>query len=155
MAFGKWTNGVLGFADGQNSVSDINTSLGAVCVPIGCVIGWAKSITGTPALSSYWVECNGQTLSDAESPFNGQVIPNLNANLFLRGNTTSGGTGGNLTHTHTTNLSTNTSTSPTSAYPYGGLGQVVVDHSHYNTSTSVSANNTPTYTNVVWIFRIK
>jgi hypothetical protein len=73
-------------------------------VPVGGVIAWAKSFTNTPTLSTQgrteYVECNGQTLSDSQSVFNGQVIPNLNnsggsaANRFLRGNTTSGGTGG-------------------------------------------------------------
>lgn len=67
--------------------------------PIGAIIAWHKSLTGTPAIPAGWVECNGQTLSDAGSPYNGQVIPNLNGTpsggysgggRFLRGGTTSG-----------------------------------------------------------------
>ena len=74
--------------------------------PVGAVIAWLKSYTNTPSLSAQgrteYVECNGQTLSDAQSVYNGQVIPNLNnsggagSNVFLRGNTVSGGTGGSL-----------------------------------------------------------
>ena len=55
-----------------------------------------------PALPDGWVECNGQTLSDAASPLNGTAMPNLNgtftteaggtssAGRFLRGGATSG-----------------------------------------------------------------
>ena len=34
--------------------------------------------TGTPALEDIWVECDGQAISDAESPYNGSRIENLN-----------------------------------------------------------------------------
>jgi len=79
-------------------------------IPIGAITAWHKSLTGVPqTLTDGFVECNGQTLSDAGSPLNGQVIPNLNgaaagANLsdgddlgttgdvFLRGDETSGAT---------------------------------------------------------------
>jgi hypothetical protein len=65
----------------------------------------AFTIYKTPKLSSHWVEMNGQTLSDAESIFDGATIPNLNGasagtKRFIRGSTTSGTTGGSETHTH-------------------------------------------------------
>jgi len=74
--------------------------------PIGSVLAWVKSFPNTPALPSGWVECNGQVLDDAESVYNGETIPDLNvADRFLRGNATSGGTGGattiNISHFHT------------------------------------------------------
>jgi len=71
-------------------------------VPIGSIIAWNKNMSGTPALPAEWVECNGQVLSDAESPLNGQTIPNLNSGAnstfgtttnvgrYLRGSTSSG-----------------------------------------------------------------
>ena len=65
-------------------------------VPIGSIIAWHKSMTGTPALPAGWVECNGQVLNDPDSPCNGQTIPNLNAaagysgGRFLRGGSISG-----------------------------------------------------------------
>ena len=102
----------------------------------------------TPALPAQFVECNGQTLSDAASVYNGQVIPNLNSNnKFLRGNTTSGGTGGASTHTHTVDLSANLTT-------------VSGDNNNANvpfpgTYTTASADHTPPYMNVVWVMRIK
>jgi len=80
--------------------------LAAYHPPVGTILAWHKSLTGTPGLpaSGEWVECNGQTLSDAQSPYNSQVIPNLNGDaaganspgqtaklsMFLRGGLTSG-----------------------------------------------------------------
>jgi hypothetical protein len=62
-------------------------------VPVGGIIPWAKSLTGVPALTDNFVECNGQTLSDGDSPLDGQVIPDLNGDArFLYGASTSGGT---------------------------------------------------------------
>lgn len=70
--------------------------------PVGSIVAWHKTLMGGGAPPSGWVECNGQTLSDAASPLNGQVIPNLNsggnstyggttnAGRFLRGSTSSG-----------------------------------------------------------------
>lgn len=68
-------------------------------VPIGTIIAWHKSMTGTPALPEGWVECNGQIISDLKSPYNGQTVPYLNAavqdgstnsGMFLRGGPASG-----------------------------------------------------------------
>lgn len=74
-------------------------------VPIGTILPWLKSFASTPQiLEESWVECNGQVLDDPDSPFDGETIPDLNGNnQFLRGNATSGGTGGSETmaHTHT------------------------------------------------------
>lgn len=61
-----------------------------VPVPIGAIMAWAKSISGIPALPDGWVECNGQALTDADSPLNGQTVPNLNGeNRFLYGDSVS------------------------------------------------------------------
>ena len=96
-------------ASGQGMSADINSQIvwndvGIGIVPIGSVVALFKSITGTPPLLPNWVECNGQTLSNGDSPLNGQVIPDLNGdNNFLRGSSTSGSTGGSETHTHTLN----------------------------------------------------
>ncbi len=59
--------------------------------PIGSIEAFHKSMPATPVLPWGWVECNGQVLADAESPYNGQTIPLLNAaGKFLRGSATSG-----------------------------------------------------------------
>lgn len=75
--------------------------------PIGSIEAFHKSMANTPALPWGWVECNGQVLSDPESPYNGQAIPDLNnTGLFLRGGLTSGASQaadiGPHTHTGTT-----------------------------------------------------
>lgn len=62
-------------------------------VPIGSVIAWHKSMAGTPPLGAGWVECNGQIISDPESPYNGQTVPNLNGQArTLYGGSVSGST---------------------------------------------------------------
>ena len=77
-----------------------------VIPPVGGVVAWIKSMVGVPqTLPAGWVECNGATISDGESPMNGQAVPDLNGNEFLRGAATSGGIGGGTTgagssHTH-------------------------------------------------------
>jgi len=67
-------------------------------VPVGTIVAWHKSMTGTPAIPGGWVECNGQVINDTDSPYNGQSAPSLNNNyqayhsrgLFLRGGASSG-----------------------------------------------------------------
>jgi len=72
-------------------------------IPIGAIVDWYKTMVGVPALCYGWVQCDGQTLADALSPMNGQVIPNLNGAaagadtftngkiaVYLRGGTVSG-----------------------------------------------------------------
>jgi len=119
-------------------------------VPIGSILPWLKTFTGTPALPGNWVECGGQVLSDSESVYNGETIPNLNGNNnFLRGNATSGGTGGAATHTHTDGAHNHTSTfdngsGATKTEGFGGG-----EHTHAATS------NLPPYYNVVWIMRVR
>jgi hypothetical protein len=65
-------------------------------VPMGGVIPWFKDTPGVPALPSNFVECNGQILSDPESPLDGQVIPDINTGVqrFIRGGLNSGTEGG-------------------------------------------------------------
>ena len=156
MTFYKWLNGVLQWLDGQNpTASDVNGSIGNVYVPIGTVIPWAKSISGTPSLSSYWAECNGQTITDSDSPFNGQALPNLNGNNnFLRGATASGATGGAATHVHaisgTTGAAVNASTAGTSNNIAPSAS-----HTHTYSGAFAAGNSLPAYYSVVFIIRIK
>lgn len=115
--------------------------------PIGFVGGWLKTLTGTPALTSEWMEVNGQTVSDAGSPYNGVVWPNLNASgggtpRFLRGGTASGATGGTESHTH---LSTQLND--------GGFTSICLVECPRSLLTTVA--NLPSYYTVVWIGRFK
>lgn len=74
------------------------TAAGGSHLPVGTIIAWHKSLTGTPNLPEGWVECNGQTLVDPQSPYNGETMPDLNNpqnswndnGSFLRGGAGSG-----------------------------------------------------------------
>jgi len=146
-----------------------NTSRSQGDVPIGGVIPWLKSFTGVYSYGVGWVECNGQVLNDPQSSLNGQTIPNLNGNNnFLRGNATSGGTGGTATHSHVSPVSwdsdgggvlgitnINGISSPVNSGGYfctddGATGGGTRDN--YNTSSSATI---PPYYNVVFIMRVR
>jgi len=133
-------------------------------VPIGGIIAWMKSISGVPALPGEFVECNGGTVSDAASPINGQTIPTLNSgtNRMLRGNTTSGSTGGADTHTLSIPempAHTHTSREPSDRTNSSTGGNTPYDGYDTNATSSTGGggahNNLPGYTEVVWIMRIK
>jgi hypothetical protein len=122
--------------------------------PVGAIIAWAKSLGAvTPALTDEWVECNGQTLSgglaDAQSVYNGKTLPSLNTPTnrpYLRGNSTSGGTGGGV-HSHTITLYS-------SVYMASGGSDYLCIVVNYEPSTS-SDYAEPYYYDVVWILRKK
>jgi photosystem II stability/assembly factor-like uncharacterized protein len=84
------TDKVIKYYDGTQWIPLESGGGGGNGVPVGTVQAWLKNYDNTPALSSDWVECNGQTLSDAGSPFNGQVIPDLNGIFSLSSTATSG-----------------------------------------------------------------
>lgn len=144
-----------------------------LAVPIGSILPWAKSIPGIPAISDGWVECNGQTLADAESPLNGQAIPDLNGTSgiprFLRGGSTSGTYAGSSQHHHlwldndsytsggydveTTNGgSSNTDQN----YVFGAAGERInVGGSIPGDRYTAFGDSAPPYYQVVWIMRVK
>lgn len=130
----------------NNSAPESNILL--QIVPIGVILPWAKSLTNVPALPTGWVECDGSVLNDATSVLNGQTIPNLNGgNKFLRGATTSGGTGGAETHDHGGVTGSKAADETTTT------GEVNATRAH--THTISSASSLPTYYEVVWIMRVK
>ena len=112
-------------------------------VPIGSIVPWLKSFTGVPALSAttLFVECNGQVLNDPASLLDGQTIPDLNGgNRWVRGNATSGGTGGSA---GTTQL-----VIPPGNMIGGGGGWG-------NWADGNESARFPPYYDVVWIMRVK
>ena len=121
-------------------------------------------IYATPFLPAGWAECNGQNVSDANSPYNGQPTPDLNGftgvQRFLRGGGSSDGTtliksgvtGGADDHTHTGSGTTSSQ---------GGLIAGSLDnsrtsaHSHTFSFTSAGASNgLPSYYEIVYIIKV-
>jgi hypothetical protein len=86
------------------STSACSVSQAQGFVPVGAVLATfphltgAYSTTATTAADNYgYVLCQGQTIADAGSPMNGQAVPDLHNNIFLRGAATSGTLGGAAT----------------------------------------------------------
>lgn len=134
--------------------------------PIGSIIAWLKTYTNTPqTLPVGWMECHGGTVIDPVSPYYGQTLPNLmDNNYFLRGASTSGGTGGEDTHTlsvteipaHTHNVATSTGAQTgnriANTNSASNESNIATDN---GTGGGTAHENKPPYYNVVWIIRIK
>jgi hypothetical protein len=116
---------------------------------IGTVKATLPDFTGIPSnnLTAFWVACAGQSLSDAESPLNGQTIPDLNdasgTETFLRGNTASGGTGGSASHSHSASSGAS------------GPGNIGAATSWLTSSNTNGAGIEPEYYDVVWVMKVK
>ena len=145
----------------------------ATSTPIGSIIAWLKSFTNTPSIPSGWVECDGSVLSDADSVYNGATLPDLNGGEFLRGDTTSGGTGGSSTHSlsvaelasHQHGMTAMDGATNHSVYLGIGSSPNIAEDSGGNagsgimqtglTGSGTAHENKPPYHNVVWIMKIK
>lgn len=154
--------------------------------PVGSIVAWHRDFTNTPALpaTGEWVECNGQTLSDAASPYDGQTIPDLNdfvnqglAGYYLRGTADTSGSTQTATvggHTHTASVSPNPHDHTTRAFTTGAavvntpsvttrsgtLTNLFPNVTGTSLSVSVADNNPsgenrPKTFKVVWIMRVK
>jgi hypothetical protein len=111
-------------------------------IPVGGVIAWMKSMPNTPPLPEGWVECNGQEILDAKSPYHKTTAPNLNGSegttkRFLRGATESGAVGGSETHSH----------GAVRSQKYGNQRKPV--------GATVQITHLPPFYNVVWIMRVR
>ncbi len=54
-------------------------------------MAWHVDLLGTPALPAGWQPCDGQLITDPESPYLGQFLPDLNGEArYLRGGLISG-----------------------------------------------------------------
>ena len=78
--------------DIDSNSSEIS-SLQQGLIPLAGITAWHKSLSTEP-LPERFKECDGTTISDPESPLDGQTVPDLNGdNRILKGNSSSGGTG--------------------------------------------------------------
>jgi len=142
------------------TVVDLDTQLSLNADIFPAPFGDNYNVWQTPRLNEFWVECNGNAIVDADSPYNGTNTPNLNGTpSFLRGNTVSGGTGGSDTHNHwvfdaigggIAGITQGGGTSTT----FNNAGGVI----NYSSATDCYTNmasTLPVYYEVVWIMRIK
>lgn len=54
--------------------------------PVGSIVAWHPDLPGTPALPPDWMPCDGQLVTDSDSPYLGQLLPDLNGEgRYLRG----------------------------------------------------------------------
>jgi len=113
-------------------------------------------------LSDAWFECNGQTISDASSPWDGKTLPDLNATQrFLRGSVSSSTTGGADTHTLTEAempAHTHTEEGVQSSGSFAGAGTNKVGQAARvsgSTGGGGSHNNLPAFYETVMIIRLK
>lgn len=126
--------------------------------------GEGYTIYKTPHLPTGWLECNGQTVSDSESPLNGEAVPSLNSGTkrFLRGSITSGTTGGADTVTLTTNempahthsIGSDTADGTNAFIRRGNAAAAAaIDSSSAGSGAAFSILNS--YYEVVWIYKVK
>lgn len=135
-------------------------------IPLGGTISWCNHI-GTVILNipdGFWV-CNGSTINDINSIFDGQPSPNM-TNRFIRGsnNLRSGNIGGNnsivltdnnMYHSHTyTRYSGRTLCSNTGIGTYW-LGSSTIATSNLGVAPRIAFDNQPEFYDMVVLVRIK
>lgn len=135
--------------------SDTTLSLSADIM----VSGEDYEIFKTPALPSGWVECDGSVLSDADSIFNGETLPDLNGDVeetysrFLRGHIASGKTEASQNKSHSHDIPAGS----TSGSNYADRFIKGTDDTTANGSTAADGGTEarPMSYTVVWIMRVK
>ena len=115
-----------------------STTVSQLGVPIGAIIPWLKDLSGVPTMPSSYMECDGSTVNDADSPLNAVTLPNL-TNKFLMGSSASGSTGG-------------VSSRGVASDRAGDTGS---DAGGFGFTSSATQDNKPPYYTVVFIIRIK
>jgi hypothetical protein len=144
----------------QGGVRSTGAYSGWGIVPVGTIVAWAKNLTGTPSLPAGWVECNGQTLNDAASPYHLQAIPDLNGSasgtqLFVRGHTVSGGIGGTSSHCHSVCVSWGVCTNSLSTSGSDSSYNFVESSDTSATGSTDDVPHIPPYYEAVMIIRVK
>jgi hypothetical protein len=119
----------MSFQGGFGTDTDIDGKI----PPIGSIVAVVITTAGCPTPGPRWEVCDGAAYP-ASSPMFGANKPNLNAtNRFLRGNTTSGATGGAETHTH----------------PQNTFGAGIAANAYIS-----AADHKPPYMDVVWYVKV-
>ena len=141
-------------------------------VPTGTIVAWHKHMpSATPVLlPAGWLECNGQTINDTESPYHNLVVPDLNGQwkshhskgLFLRGGSISGERQDDALQIHQHTLNNGTNVHRWVNLFNGNFGGVVgAADRNFNLSVGNPKNartdseTRPANFSVVWIIKVK
>ncbi len=149
--------------------TDLETARSNLLAPVGSIVAWHKHVQGGGlTIPGGWVECNGGTVNDPDSPIQGATIPNLNGaasynspgfgsaeRLFLRGGTTSGAGEDDMFESHT-----HTYDSESESGGWGGTNdgaRHVTENRIGGVSTGATGGSEtrPKNMSVVWIMRVK
>ncbi len=156
-------------------MTDIQTTINLMA-PVGSIIAWHKNFGSGAVIPVGWVECDGRTINDSESIYNGENVPDLNSSgMFLRGGTNSGTFQDDATAVN--GLYMNSTGSHSHGFSYdsvryngrdaGSMNTGAAGRSHAYTGITDSAGNhvhtmyssdtetRPINMSVVWIMRIK
>jgi len=146
------SNGKIQIKDDGVTLDKIKDSDLYKISPIGTILPFLKSYTNTPSLPEGWVECNGQTLDDEESVFDGQVIPDLNGNNYcLYGHSASGTT---KTEDFLPNHKHGFRCNDDSLAP-ANLSEAGVEYSNQELIENTTSGTATKFYSVVWIMRVK
>lgn len=123
------------------------------------VSGEAYTIYKTPQLPDGWVECDGSALSDSDSPYDGETLPDLNSSVggsllgrFIRGDISSGTLQGEDVQTHEHLVRTASGSGGVGA----GFGDSPGTTPTLGFASGATGDETRPYTmTVVWIMRVK
>lgn len=94
------------------------SSISQLSEPIGTTTAWIRPDNTTP-LPHGWLICDGSTVVDSDSPFNGKALPDLRAE-FSRGHNT----------LDNSNFASDTLYYAGGTVPAGGQDTVNINHSH-------------------------
>ncbi len=169
------TYGIVETVDSETEITiEADTQAGSTVTDVFPNGNEGYTIYATPKLNLNWYECNGQTISDPESHWDGKVLPDMNnaTQVFLRGANSSGGTGGsdtkNLQHNHTwitsgsirgieisTAQELKTFDSAGNSKEFSAQGNLQTPPFYTNKQLTTSQDILPSYYDIVRIIRIK
>jgi len=109
-------------------------------VPIGGMVAVMPHVSGSwqppasGAVKDGFMRADGSTVTDGDSPLNGEVLPNMASNTYARGDSTSGGSGGSNTQASNVTVGNHT------ALSLSNHSDINIAHGHGFTNPSVPAH---------------
>lgn len=104
-------------------------SINSLAEPVGSMKSWLRADASTP-LPSGWLICDGSTVVDASSPFNGKALPDMRGR-HQRGHAT----------LDNSNFAVDATYFAGGTIPSGGADSINLSHSHGNNSHSHNTGN--------------